>query len=440
MNPRDSGGAKPALPWGLAWRLALGQIVAWGVLYYAFTVVVGPMQAGTGWSRTFLNGGLSLGLLMWGVCALPVGAWIQRRGGRELMAAASALGGFALIAMGAWRHPLGYLAAWLALGAAMAGILYDSAFAVVTAAFGAEYRRGITLITLVGGLASTAFIPLAQLAVDRLGWAQALVALGLLQIMVGVPLHLIGLPRKIAAPEREKREPRAARLRGWWREFRADIGDARFAGLALWFTALAAAFTGLMFHLIPALQERGVPNATIMQAIVVIGPMQVLGRFLLASHGRRFSTVRVGRWALASLGAAVLCLLVLPAETPWLILFAALFGAGNGVMTILRGTSVADIFPLERYAELNGALSAPAVIAKAAAPLALAGLWTAAGTPLAVFASVLGLVLIGAGGLWLAARAQRLREPASTPMDRGSPSEALPQPTRKPALNRGWRG
>src|SRR5688572_31261430 len=95
----DNGGA--ILPWPLAWHLAAGQLVAWGILYYAFTVVVGPMQTGTGWSRTFLNSGLSLGLLAWGVCALPVGAWIQRRGGRGLMTGASALGGAALVLMGA---------------------------------------------------------------------------------------------------------------------------------------------------------------------------------------------------------------------------------------------------------------------------------------------------------------------------------------------------
>ena len=185
---REGAGAAATLPWALAWRLAVGQICAWGILYYAFTVVVGPMQAGTGWSRTFLNSGLSLGLLAWGVFALPVGAWIQRRGGRELMALASALGGAGLVLMGLSEQRGLYVLAWLMLGMAMAGLLYDAAFAVVTQAFGEHYRRGITLITLVGGLASTVFVPLAQLAVDQLGWRYALVALGVFHAVLGVPL------------------------------------------------------------------------------------------------------------------------------------------------------------------------------------------------------------------------------------------------------------
>lgn len=399
-------------PWALAWRLALGQMIAWGVLFYAFTVVVGPMQAGTGWSRTFLNGGLSLGLLVWGIWALPVGSWIQRRGGRGLMATASGVGGAALILMGAWPHPGAYLIAWVLLGMGMAGMLYDAAFAVVTAAFGSEYRRGITLITLVGGLASTVFIPLAQLAVDRLGWQSALMALGAGQIAVGVPLHAWGIPRRAG---RGAGVPALAvastpqRLRAWGRELGKDISDPRFVGLALWFTAHAAAFTGLIFHLVPILQQWGVESATILQAIALIGPMQVLGRFWLTTRGNHFSTVRVGYWAMAGLFVAVGLLAVLPPRFVGLALFATLYGASNGVLTILRGTAISEFFGRERYAELNGALSAPAVLAKAAAPLALAGLWTTRGEPRAVLIAVLAFVGTGTFGLVLASRAQARR-------------------------------
>lgn len=393
------------MPWGLAWALAIGQINAWGILYYAFTVVVGPMQAATGWSRNFLNSGISLGLLACGLFSLPIGAWIQRRGGRAVMAVGSVAGGASLALIAVPERAV-YIVAWLLLGAAMAGMLYNAAFAVVTHAFGTHYRRGITLITLIAGLASTVFIPLAQVAVDHLGWQRALVALGAFHAVVGLPLHALAIPR--FSPDAKPPDPRSSRERwaAWWREFSRDVSDPRFVGLAIWFTAHGAAFIGLIFQLVPALQALGVSTPDILTAIAIIGPMQVLGRLVLVTRGDQFSTLVVGRWAMAAVIAGVAILLFLPARLLWLALFATLFGIGNGVSTILRGTAIAELFGRERYAELNGALSAPAVLATAA-PLAMASVWSATGQPLMVFAAVLVLFLVGVFGLLMVDRAQR---------------------------------
>ena len=401
--------APPPLPWALAWRLAAGQLVAWGILYYTFTVVVGPMQADTGWSRAFLNTGLSLGLLAWGLAAVPVGQWIQHRGGRGLMTLASAAGGGALVTLGLTDSPALYLGAWLVLGSSLAGALYDPAFAVVTAAFGPHYRRGITLLTLVGGLASTVFVPLAQFSVDHLGWRHACVALGLFQILLGVPLHAWGIPPFVRDPARPPpgARPWPQRLAAWWIEFRRDLTEPRFVGLALWFTAHSAVFTGLIFQLVPMLQARGASNSDIVRAVAVIGPLQVVARFLLAARASEFSTLRIGRWTIAGTLAALAVLLLLPPDFGWLALFAALFGASNGVSTILRGTAIAELFGRERYAALNGALSAPAVVGRASAPLLLASLWTATGEPRSVVAALFVVMLAGAAGLLLTARAVR---------------------------------
>jgi MFS family permease len=396
----------PRLPWGLAWRLALGQICAWGTFYYAFTVVVGPMEQGTGWTRTFLNLGLSLGLLTWGLGAYPAGLWIQRHGARGLMAVAAMLGGLAFITLGLTASPALYLAAWIAIGAAMAGLLYDPAFAMVTTAFGEHYRRGITLITLVGGLASTAFIPLSQFLVHRLGWSHALVALGILQLAVVFPLHAFGLPAhrvEPAGPPREAGDP--GRARGhWFQRFRQDFRERPFPGLAIWFAAQSAAFTGLMFQLVPLLVADGAAAPDIVSALMVMGPMQVASRFLFSVRGAGVSALRVGAWAMAGQLAALVVLLVFPPRLIWLALFAGLLGAGNGVMTIARGTVVPEFFGRARYAELNGALAAPTVLARAASPLAMAGIWSSTGRPLAVVWTALGLLLISTLGLASARR------------------------------------
>lgn len=324
------------------------------------------------------------------------------------MTGASLLGGAALAAMGLATEPAFYLAAWVALGAAMSGLLYEPAFAVIMSHFGGRYRKGIVLVTLVGGFASTVFIPLGQVAVEALGWRMALMALGGLEILVCVPLHAFGLPRGSARPAVAMAGAKAwPSIRPWWRELGRHLSDRRFLGLALWYAAHAAAFSGLIFQLVPILQQAAVPTGTLMQAIALIGPMQVLGRLALAGFGDRIDSLVLAKWSMTALCASAASLLAFPPSLLGLALFAVLYGASNGVVTILRGTAVAEVFGRDRYAELSGALALPTLLAKAVSPLAMAALWAYTGSSDAVFALVMGLSVVALGGIQLAARPRR---------------------------------
>src|SRR5919197_217776 len=136
---RLTAGVLRGHPWVMVWTLAVAQVISWGSLYYTFSLFVVPMQESLGWSRPLLNGALSLGLLATGVVAFPVGAWIDRRGGR-------------------------------------------------------------TAMTLVGGFASTVFMPLTQLLIATVGWRQALLVLGGLNLAVCLPLHALFVPARPAPP------------------------------------------------------------------------------------------------------------------------------------------------------------------------------------------------------------------------------------------------
>jgi len=392
-------------PWALAWRLAFGQLVAWGVLYYAFTVIVGPMQAATGWSRAFLNAGITVGFLAWGVCAYPAGVWIHRHGARGLMTSASVAGGLALVLIALTTVPVGYIVAWMLLGAAMAGLLYEPAFAVVMSRFGSHYHRGITVITLVGGLASTVFLPTAQGLVALVGWQKALIVLGVFQAVFGAAVHWFGVPRHEVAPPAAGVTGARTLFRAWalpeWR-------DARFAGMALWFAAHAATFSGTMMLLVPVVQQTGLSNESIVGALMFFGPMQVAGRLALMAVIGRHSALSLARWAMIVLAASLALLTVARPGFTVLVLFAVLFGTANGVMTILRGTSVGEVFGRDRYALLGGALALPSVLARAAAPWALAALWEQTGVGRAVFGGALACALVGGVGLYVASRRQSI--------------------------------
>ncbi|MDF1823706.1 MAG: MFS transporter [Verrucomicrobiales bacterium] len=383
-------------PWRLAWRLAWGQLLSWGVIYYAFTALSGPMHTDTGWSRSLINGGLSLGLLSWGIFALPVGLWIQRRGAAGIMTVGSLTGGMGFAALGLVSDPWHFYLIWVVIGAAMATLLYEPAFAAVTVAFGNRYKQGIVLITLLAGFASTVFIPLSHFLADSFGWRNALLALGLFLAVTGTPLHWLGRGDRPYISNRKTSQAFPARgMLDVVFTFKNDLSDRRFALLALWFTTYAAAFSGLIFLIVPAMTSSGAKAETLLGAIVLIGPMQVLGRLILTTCGMGLSSLHAGLWAMISITLSISFLLFLPPTPLWLTCFAVLFGIGNGVMTIVKGTAIAELFGRKRYAELNGAVTAPSMISKASAPFLLSVLWDYSANVSSVFISLMTLLAIG---------------------------------------------
>jgi hypothetical protein len=221
------------------------------------------------------------------------------------------------------------------------------------------------------------------------------------------------LPRRVnIAPARTSRWHE---IRAWLGALRRDARDPRFLGLAVWFTGYAAAFAGVFFQLLSFFQTRGVSTANALWTVALIGPMQVAGRFALATRGQKFSSLSIGAWAMGALASGMLVLVLCPPKLPWLLTFAGLFGLGNGVMTILRGTAVAELFGHDRYAELNGALALPSVMARAASPVLLGACWTITGKPEAAFAGVLALLAVGAAGLAISRRATSLSAAIASP-------------------------
>lgn len=389
--------------WPLVWALATAQLVSWGSIYYAFSLFIVPMEAELGWSRAALNGALSLGLLVSGLCAYPVGAWIDRKGGRAVMSMGSALAALLLAAWSLVDSIVAFYAIWLGLGVALAATLYEPVFAVITRRFPESFGTRITALTLIGGFASTVFIPLTQLFIARLGWRDALMALALCNLVLCLPIHAL-LLREDGSGGSSAAGPAGQRRRGESDAMHRALRHRAFWGLAVCFTAYYTTFTALTFHLIPLLDERGVPIATTVAAIAVIGPAQVAGRVALLAFRGRLSAARAGRIATLLFPGSVLILIAFPTSIAALFVFAAVYGCGNGIITIVRGTAVPELLWREGYGAINGALSLPANIAKAAAPFGAAAIWSVAGGYGAVLWSIFAGGALAALGFWYAAR------------------------------------
>ncbi|MCW5751030.1 MAG: MFS transporter [Alphaproteobacteria bacterium] len=391
--------------WTMVWALAFGQLVSWGSLYYAFAVLVLPMEQELGWSKSELNGALSLGLLAAGLAALPVGAWIDRHGGRAVMTAGSLAAALLLLA---WSQVVSielFYLLYILMGVAMASVLYEPAFAVVTQHFGKDYRRAITALTLVGGFAGTVFVPLCQLIVELQGWREALLVLAACNLLYCAAVHFFllppGLPRAAQdVPPAASPEAGAARARG---PLRRALATRAFWGLAVCFVAYNITFTTVTFHFFPLLAERAVDTATIVATFTIFGPMQVVGRIAIFALGRHMTARRAGAFVVLGLPASILILTLAPPHFAWLATFACIYGSANGIMTIVRGTVVPELIGSEGYGTINGALTMPALLAKSLAPLAAALIWQIAGGYDAVLWTIFAVSTLSALAFWFAA-------------------------------------
>ena len=376
--------------------LSFTQLVAWGSCYYAYAVLMEPIQAALGISKSTAAGAYSLGLLVMGFTAVAVGILIDR--GRHFPVL---VGGTLITVSGMLLHAAiesvwQLYAVWALIGVGMAGTLYESVFAFLIRAYPNDYRRRITFVTLLGGLASTVFWPLTSLMLGQFGWRGAFVGLALLQLLCCLVCYLIFLPRRspVRPSLREEKLPAARLLR-----------SRPFVLLAVSFTLQSIVLAGLAAHIIALLSAAGVGTAIGLMAASSIGVMQVLGRLVLLFAGNRMNPAATARVVMWLLPASIVTLLVV-GVSPWLaFLYAFLFGSGNGMMTIVKGTATADLISREHVAMLNGVLAMPTAIARAAGPILIATFWDFFGNPRAAVLVILGIAACAAFALAAAYRA-----------------------------------
>jgi MFS family permease len=389
--------------WPLVAALSFAQLVSWGTIFYGFPLFVVPMEAELGWSRSTLNAALSLGLLLAGLAAYPVGRRIDSHGGRLVMSLGTGLAVLLFVAWSFVREPFAFFVIWGGLGLAQALTLYPPVFAVLTRMFPDSFKTRITVLTLAGGFASTVFTPLIAWFIEALGWRDALLAMAACNLLFCLPVHALLLrdhaATKPVLAEGSAPTPPAGTGGPMHRALRNPV----FWGLVVCFTFYLLAHAMLIFHFLPMLNEFGIPLAVAVGVITVIGPAQVGGRILLLLFGRRIETATTGYIVMALFIVAMLLLVAFPAVVPVLFVMAAIYGAANGMMTILRGTSVPDLLGREGFGAISGALVLPASIAAAVAPSLAALIWQVTGGYMAVLFAMLAAIGVAAAGFAFAA-------------------------------------
>lgn len=434
---------RPFYGWWMVAGLTVTEPISWGVLIYAFSVFVVPMNAELGWGSGELNGAYTAAAVVSGLVAIPVGRWLQRHGARGLMTVGSVLTVAALLGWSQARSLPVFYGCFLVAGLAMAATLYEPAFALTAAWFHRQRARAVLVLTVAGGLGSTIFVPLTGALIAAQGWRHALVTLAAMVAVVAVPIHALVLRRRPAdhglhpdgathrdavAPVEHPADRRRRILRS---------GSFRWITICL-FTNETGKFA-VSVTLVAYLTGRGYPLRWATLLAGSVGGLQIVGRILYTWFRRRIPQHRIAITMFAAQGLALPVPLLTGGRgslaTVTVGVLLVFFGLAFGLPHLMRGTLIADYYGSAVYASINGVVSTFVVAARAVGPL-LAGLLGAlVHTTNPVLAGAALLALFSAYTLHRAHHAH-----AREDMTGGAPAVAVNTPENPEESGPGGRG
>ena len=377
--------------------LGIAQTLAWASSYYIAALLAAPMARELGLQVPTVFLAFSLALVVSAFVGPWAGRTIDRHGGRQLLMGTNLVFAAGLAGLGLAQGPWTLFAAWVVLGLAMGTGLYEAAFATLVRLYGHDSRGAITGITLFAGFASTVGWPLTAWMETTYGWRGACFGWAALHLVLGLPLNaalpkVVGTTSAAAAPTppavaQEEVEPQHPWL--------VSV-VLSFVFAVAWFTS-----TAMAAHLPRLMQALGASLAVAVAVGALVGPAQVAGRLLEFGVLRRVHPLLSARLAnLAHPLGAVALLFAGPALAP---VFAVMHGAGNGILTIAKGTLPLVFFGPQGYGARQGWLMLPGRVAQAFAPFAFglaldhwgaASLWLSTALGLLAFAA---LMLLRAG-------------------------------------------
>jgi MFS family permease len=383
------GGRSPSRP--LVGALAITQTVGYGVLFYAFSVLLTPIATDLRTSTATVTGALTTSIVVAAAAAIPVGRWLDRHGGRALMTAGSALGVLAVVAWSQVQQVWQLYAVFVLIGLAGAASLYEAAFPVVIAAAAPGRRdRDLLIVTIVAGFASSIFFPLTGLLLAHLGWRTTLLVLAAVLATVAIPTHAALVPGV-------RRHASHSHVDG--ATVREALRDRSFWVLAAAFVAQAAAVSAVAVLLVTYLRQAGHAATVAATVAGLLGILSVAGRLITTGAARRFGMTSVTAAVFAVQAVGVLALPHLGRSVSGAALCVVAFGVGFGVATIAKPAIVADRYGVARYATIAASMAMPIALSKAFAPLAAAAMVPN------VFLATAGIICLASAGLLWSTRA-----------------------------------
>lgn len=334
--------------------IGLAQIFVWGGSFFLLAVLARPIMQEMGWSREWVYGALSLGIFISGMLLPFFGRYIARKGGREVLALSGITTAIGLVILGfAYSLPI-FIIAWCVLGLAMAMGLYDALFATLGDTYGSNAKKAIVAVTLISGFCTTIVWPILAFGVSHIGWRYTCFTWAALLLITVFPIYRLSLPRvtkPLAVTNKKTKQP-------------ITIDKKIYLLMSYIFMLAAVIMTAVTVQLIDLLQEEGFKLSAAIAISALIGPTQVAARIIdliiKLSHPI---------WSLCLSVVLVLCgMILIYLEPRYAALAVIIYGAGNGLRSIVRGTLPLAVLKPAEFALVMGKIARPSLLAQSLTP------------------------------------------------------------------------
>ena len=371
--------------------LALAQTFIWAASFYLLPALLPVLERETDWTKGQITGALTAALLVSAISAPFVGKGIDLGFGRIIMGLSMVLASCMLFAFSFAESLFGLYACWLIIGLCMAGMLYEPCFAIVTRHFAENARSVITHITLIAGFAGTLSFPIANWLSAEFSWQVAVRFFAVTSLVLAFPLGWMSLrkleamlPVMAANPSTHKTKPTKNRRLFW--------------SLAFAFTFGGINHGMLIAHLLPLLAEKGVGQSIAVMAVMVIGPMQVVGRFVFMRYESKTPSTTIAFICMGGMALAALLLWFAGASLPLIFFSTALQGSTWGLVSITKPAITREMLGQENFGVTSGRLAGIFTFGVALAPALGSLLWKAGGYDLMLLTgfsfAVIGVFLL----------------------------------------------
>ncbi len=333
--------------------LSITTTIGYGTLFYSFTIMSQEFEKEFLWSKTFIFGIFSLGIFLGGLLAPKIGKLLDSHGARVVMSVGSLLCALGLFFVSNIQSQLNYIFSIIFLEIVSTLVLYEAAFVAFSQLAGNKARLPITQITLIAGFASTIFWPLISFLLSFLSWREVYSILAFFHLFIALPIHFFILKKDVLI----KTDMKFSNSFDDSLELEGKIRKKSLILVGTVFSLMAIPITVMQTHFLGLMSGFGIEMTSAIALGALIGPSQVGSRIIEITLSKKITPITSGIFSTFVMSLGILALYFSGYDILLATFFVVLYGAGQGLTDIIRGSIPLYLFGKDNLGKTTGGIN-----------------------------------------------------------------------------------